>query len=80
MGYNSKQLLKKFKKKLKELFIIITHQKNNTFIKYNNHLLKNNSKSFDFLYKVLCNCLTPGIENLLNLNYSYYFLPNLLFL
>ena len=47
---DSKQLLKKFKKKLKELFIIITHQKNNTFIKISNHLLKNNISKEQIFY------------------------------
>ena len=47
---DSKQLLKKFKKKLKELFIIITHQKNNTFIKISNHLLKNNISKKQIFY------------------------------
>lgn len=47
---DSKQLLKKFKKNLKKLFIIITHQKNNTFIKISNHLLKNNISKEQIFY------------------------------
>jgi glycosyltransferase involved in cell wall biosynthesis len=47
---DSKFLLKKFKLNLNKLFIIITHQKKNTFKKISNHLLKNNISKKQIFY------------------------------
>ena len=47
---DSKLLLKKFKMDLKKLFIVITHQKENTFKKISNHLVKNNISKKQIFY------------------------------